>query len=168
MMRLENTSGPPSYVLENGANGVEWEVSIGTIASPPLNNDFIISKVGSGSVEFGITAAGDVFVQGSQVHLDYVFEPDYPLMLLEDLKTFINRERHLPNVPSAEEINKNGLNLTQFQMRLLEKIEELTLYAVEQHIRFDKLKKQNEALAETSNYLGKRLRTLEQQIASLQ
>ena len=74
---------------------------------------------------------------------DYVFEKDYPLMSLDELRAFIAREEHLPNVPSADEIKKNGLNLSQFQMRLLEKIEELTLYILAQQEQIEALRMQN-------------------------
>ena len=64
---------------------------------------------------------------------DYVFEPDYQLMPIQQLGQFIEANKHLPNVPSANEIKTSGLNLSQFQMRLLEKVEELTLYTLDQH-----------------------------------
>jgi hypothetical protein len=63
---------------------------------------------------------------------DYVFEPDYPLMPIEQLGAYVAKEKHLPNVPSAAEVKDNALNLGQFQTRLLEKIEEPTLYSVQQ------------------------------------
>ena len=63
---------------------------------------------------------------------DYVFEPDYQLIPLDELAAFVHAEKHLPNVPKAAEIRASGLNLSQFQMRLLEKIEELTLYTLAQ------------------------------------
>ena len=63
---------------------------------------------------------------------DYVFEPDYKLMPAEELGRYLEREKHLPNLPKANEIKEKGLNLSEFQMKLLEKIEELTLYAVQQ------------------------------------
>ncbi len=63
---------------------------------------------------------------------DYVFEPDYALMQFDELENFIAREKHLPNLPSAAEIRDKGLNLSEFQMKLLEKIEELTLYTMQQ------------------------------------
>ncbi len=71
---------------------------------------------------------------------DYVFEEDYSLMTLDELRAYIAREKHLPNVPSAEDIEKHGLNLSQFQMRLLEKIEELTLYILAQQEQIEALK----------------------------
>ena len=63
---------------------------------------------------------------------DYVFEPDYLLMPLPELATFIAHEKHLPNVPSAAEISETGVNMTDMQMTLLAKVEELTLYTIEQ------------------------------------
>lgn len=83
---------------------------------------------------------GDIRVQGGSFiddgttlnAPDYVFEPDYRLMSLGELREFVAREKHLPNVPSAADIKDQGLNLSQFQMRLLEKIEELALYTLTQ------------------------------------
>jgi hypothetical protein len=63
---------------------------------------------------------------------DYVFEPDYKLMRIEELEKFIEKEKHLPDVPTATEMKEKGLNLSEFQMKLLQKIEELTLYTVQQ------------------------------------
>jgi trimeric autotransporter adhesin len=63
---------------------------------------------------------------------DYVFHPDYRLMGIDALEKFITEEKHLPNIPAAVEIRDKGLNVNDFQMKLLEKIEELTLYTVQQ------------------------------------
>jgi hypothetical protein len=63
---------------------------------------------------------------------DYVFEPGYDLRSINRLEEFLLSEKHLPNVPGAAEIREKGLNLAEFQMKLLEKIEELTLYTIKQ------------------------------------
>ena len=63
---------------------------------------------------------------------DYILDANYPLMSLADLRTYIDREKHLPNMPGAAEITREGLNLSEFQMNLLEKIEELTLHILKQ------------------------------------
>jgi hypothetical protein len=63
---------------------------------------------------------------------DYVFDPNYNLMGIDELKEFIAREKHLPKIPAAAEIRDKGLNVSEFQMTMLEKIEELTLYTVQQ------------------------------------
>ncbi|HYK91639.1 MAG TPA: hypothetical protein VE398_22925 [Acidobacteriota bacterium] len=68
----------------------------------------------------------------SQKKGNYVFEPDYKLMPIEELQKYVQKEKHLPNVPDATEIKGKGLNLGEFQMKLLEKIEELTIYTVQQ------------------------------------
>ena len=67
---------------------------------------------------------------------DYVFNDNYELTTLEDIESFIKTFRHLPEVLSAKEIKENGkLNLGELSIALLKKIEELTLYAIEQNKR---------------------------------
>lgn len=138
---------------------------IGTLADKPLILGTAsvdrIHIASSGNVGIGVSSPasrlhvdGDVRVQGGSFIddgttlnvPDYVFDPGYPLMPIEELRDFVARERHLPNVPSAEEIRENGLNLSQFQTRLLEKIEELTLYTLTQHKEIAALKDENARL----------------------
>jgi|GEM_PF-727554 len=69
---------------------------------------------------------------------DYVFEPDYELLPLREVRTFIETNKHLPNVPSAKELT-GPINLSKMQMKLLEKIEELTLYTLEQQETIQRL-----------------------------
>ena len=70
---------------------------------------------------------------------DYVFEKDYQLMPLIKVENYILKKGHLPNIPSAEVIEKEGLDLGEMNKLLLEKIEELTLYLIEQEKRITKL-----------------------------
>ncbi len=70
---------------------------------------------------------------------DYVFEPDYKLMPLEDVEKFTKENKHLPNVPSAEEMVKNGLDLSKTSKMFMEKIEELTLHIIELNKRINDL-----------------------------
>ena len=76
---------------------------------------------------------------------DFVFEPDYELMELDEFGTYVRENRHLPNIPSAEEMNE-GVRLTWMQMRLLEKIEELTLYTIAQQEEISELRSVVETL----------------------
>lgn len=62
---------------------------------------------------------------------DYVFKKNYKLATLEEVEKHINDKGHLANIPSAEEVVKNGLNLGEMDAKLLEKIEELTLYSID-------------------------------------
>ncbi|MEA3420031.1 MAG: hypothetical protein U9Q90_11605 [Campylobacterota bacterium] len=77
---------------------------------------------------------GNLYVKGTKMNVpDYVFKDNYKLMPLNELKAFIKKNNHLPGVISAEEVGKAGvINLSGLQMTLLEKVEELTLYTLEQ------------------------------------
>lgn len=74
---------------------------------------------------------------------DYVFENDYQLKSLEEVENYITKNKHLPEIPSAKEFEKNGINVSEMNMALLKKIEELTLYVIEQNKRLDKVEKEN-------------------------
>ena len=64
---------------------------------------------------------------------DFVFEKDYNLRSLEDLESYIAQNKHLPDIPSESEVKENGINLGEINAKLLQKIEELTLYVIEQN-----------------------------------
>ena len=77
--------------------------------------------------------SGEVIVNGSSlVPADFVFAADYALPSLEDVLSFVRRRGHLPNLRSGEEMKAGGINLTEFAMTLLRKVEELTLYLIKQ------------------------------------
>ncbi|WP_316815846.1 hypothetical protein [Pedobacter nyackensis] len=63
---------------------------------------------------------------------DYVFEKDYPILPLNELEMFVSKNKHLPNVPNAAEVKKDGIDVGEMNAKLLQKIEELTLYIIEQ------------------------------------
>lgn len=71
---------------------------------------------------------------------DYVFEEDYQLMPLVDLEKSIVENKHLPNIPSAKEVEQNGLELGEMNKKLMQKVEELTLYIIELNKEVQKLK----------------------------
>jgi hypothetical protein len=76
---------------------------------------------------------------------DYVFSKNYTLNTLEEVEQFINTNSHLPDIPNAKEIETNGQNLGEMQLKLLEKIEELTLYVIDLKKEIEQLKsKDNE------------------------
>ena len=64
---------------------------------------------------------------------DYVFFEDYDLKSLDEVSNFISENGHLPNIPTAKEVKQNGIKLGEMNAKLLEKIEELTLYLIEQN-----------------------------------
>jgi hypothetical protein len=81
---------------------------------------------------YGTAYAREVNVALSIPGPDYVFEKDYELLSLTELETYINQNKHLPEVPSAKEMEKDGLNLKEMNLILLKKVEELTLHLIEQ------------------------------------
>ena len=114
------------------------------ITSRGTGFEFGVVNTTDGAVSVGkkmnLTPAGNLEVEGVFISNgttlavpDYVFEPNYKLMSLDKLESFIKKEKHLPNILSAEEINSSGkLDMTSMQLKLLEKIEELTLYTIKQ------------------------------------
>jgi len=63
---------------------------------------------------------------------DFVFEDDYILPTLSEVENHINEKGHLKDIPSADEVAENGINIGEIQAKLLQKIEELTLYTIQQ------------------------------------
>ena len=96
---------------------------------------------------------GGILTEAVRVQLetdwaDYVFADDYKLLPLEEVESFIEENGHLPNVPSAEEVKSNGIELAEMAKIQQEKIEELTLYLIEQKKEIEQLKAQMKAMIE--------------------
>lgn len=95
-------------------------------------------------VEQGIlTEKVKVAVASSPAWADYVFAADYKLKPLSEVEKFIDENNHLPNIPSADELVKEGLDLGKMQALQMEKIEELTLYLIEMKKEIEVLKNEN-------------------------
>lgn len=80
---------------------------------------------------------------GTNAGADFVFEKDYNLPSLDSIDKFIQENKHLPEIASAEEMKKDGINLSEMNIKLLQKIEEMTLYMIEQNKKINELQKQN-------------------------
>ena len=80
---------------------------------------------------------------------DFVFVSDYNLKPLSDVESFIQTNRHLPEIPSEKAMLEDGISINEFQIKLLQKIEELTLYAIEQSKKIEKMEKEIKELKET-------------------
>ncbi|AYL93836.1 hypothetical protein [Mucilaginibacter celer] len=155
-------TGAASY---NGLFISPFESTAGSGASFLINagTNSAADGAGSHSSKFVVTNAGRVGIgtttpaeelsvngniRAKQVKVetanwpDYVFEQAYKLPSLTDVKTYINQNGHLPEVPSAAEVDKNGQSLGEMNKLLLKKVEELTLYLIEK----DKEDKQKDKL----------------------
>jgi len=71
---------------------------------------------------------------------DYVFKKNYNLMPLQELEQFVNKNHHLPEIPSAATVEENGIELGEMNAKFLKKIEELTLYIIDLQKQIDELK----------------------------
>ncbi len=91
-------------------------------------------------VETGIVS-DDLAIINAENWSDYVFEEDYELRDLDTLEKFIQENGHLPNIPSEKEILQEGYSIHDMNTRFLEKIEELTLYSIEQNKKINALLK---------------------------
>lgn len=88
--------------------------------------------------DYRLVVGGKVLAEEVRIKLikdwaDYVFQPDYRLATLPEVATYIRDHQHLPDMPSAAEVSATGVSLGEMQAKLLRKIEELTLHAIEQH-----------------------------------
>lgn len=96
-------------------------------------------NIGVGTIDtkgYKLAVAGNMIAESVKVKLksnwpDYVFEPSHPMLSLGELNEFIKKNKHLPEIPSAKEIERNGIDLGETNAMLLKKIEELTLYLIQ-------------------------------------
>jgi hypothetical protein len=170
---LRNPLGK-TWAISSGANMItESSFSIYNWSdnqSIPFFHINISGNVGLGTIspDERLTVKGKIHTQEVKVDMlgplvpDYVFTKDYKLKTLLEVETYINNNNHLPEIPSANEIEKNGLFLAEMNMSLLKKVEELTLYAIEQEKKLNKqsalidsLKKENESFKNLSERLLK-------------
>jgi hypothetical protein len=112
--------------------------------------------IGTTSPDSKLTVAGNIHAREVKVTVnaggvpDYVFANDYKLKSLQEVEEYIKQNSHLPEIPSAQEIEKNGLMLAEMNLSLLKKMEEMTLYVIE-------IKKENEKQDEKIRILESKL-----------
>jgi hypothetical protein len=152
-LTLENAgTGNVGFRLDNDETVVDINL---------IDQEFRIN-FGASPSELTLDASGNLTITGSYAP-DYVFDEEYPLLSVDELAKFIEENGHLPNVVSDAEVKASGrINISQFQLSLLEKVEELTLYTIDQHrtigalgADFVALKHENELLREKLEYFEK-------------
>ena len=92
----------------------------------------------------GTVVAQDVTVKEYYNWPDFVFSNEHNILPIPELENYIKRNKHLPGIPSAKEVKENGLKLGEMNKLLLQKVEELTLYIIQQQKEIEKLKKEVE------------------------
>jgi hypothetical protein len=104
--------------------------------------------IGTTNPDAKLAVKGTVHAEEVKVDLqvpapDYVFEENYHLPSLTETESYIKTHKHLPEIPSAREMEANGINLSEMNMLLLKKVEELTLHMIRQQAEIDQLEKTN-------------------------
>lgn len=133
------------------------------------DNGNVIEAFGSDNTvaNFQVTGAGNVYARRYITTLnpfpDYVFQPDYKLRTFAELREFINTNKHLPNMPTATEVDENGADIGEINRLLVEKVEELTLYVLELEERLSEA----ESTENNNESLQKRIERLEGLILKL-
>jgi hypothetical protein len=112
-------------------------ITVGTSAVAIPSGSTYKMAVGGGI----ITEKVRIATNGTTAWADYVFEPNYKLRSLSEVAQYIKINKHLPDVPSIAEVQASGIDLAQTQVMLLQKVEELTLYVIEQQREIERLKK---------------------------
>ncbi|MBL4662249.1 MAG: hypothetical protein JKY22_01500 [Flavobacteriaceae bacterium] len=110
----------------------ESKVIIGGVSTPGDYRLYVVGGILTERVKVALSATSD--------WADYVFEEDYVLRPLSELEKFIKEKKHLPGVPSAENLVKGGIDLGVMQAKQMEKIEELILYVIQLKKEIDELK----------------------------
>lgn len=138
----------------------------------PETEVFSISKIGNvgvGTIDtkgYKLAVNGDAIFTKIKVRQygnwpDYVFDNDYKVPTLAEVEAFIKQNKHLPEVPSARVVEEKGLDLGDNQAVLLKKIEELTLYIIEQNKRIEKLETSNIQLVKENQAIKDILQKIE-------
>ena len=113
---------------------------------------------------FNFAVNGKIVTKEVKVTLDgwsdFVFNKDYDLKDLEEVENFIEENNHLPDVPSEKDVIENGIALGEMDATLLQKIEELTLYMIEQNKKTNKLIEEVQDLKVENKTLKKEINTL--------
>lgn len=129
------TPGDEAILFSDGAAGGSQNASSGLYIGPHSGTAAGIRIGGDGTLE-----SHAIKVVGGNAFPDYVFEKDYSLMDLKELEVFLNDNKHLPGIPSAKEVEQNnGVELGEMNKQLLKKVEELTLYIIDQNKRIEAL-----------------------------
>lgn len=113
------------------------------------NGNLLIGKTSQQNASYKLDVNGTIRANEIKVNLDgadFVFEKNYKLLPLNKLEKFVKTEKHLPEVATAKEMQENGADLGNLNSKFLQKIEELTLYVIEQNKKIIELEKQNEKI----------------------
>lgn len=150
-LHIENTDPDNwSFMRLKGSGVIFWDIA------QYGNNDYLEFRPLGSNPAVVFKRNGNVAIHGKleskevKVTLtptaDFVFEENYNLPTLGFVENHIKEKKHLPEIASAKEMKKNGVNIGEFQIQLLQKIEELTLYTIQQQKEIESLRNENQEI----------------------
>ena len=116
-------------------------ITVGTGVTIPAGSTYKMAI--SGGI---ITEKVRVATSGTPFWADFVFDKNYQLRPLLELENYIKINQHLPEIPSTADVTKNGIDLAETQALLLQKVEELTLYIIQQDKKIIRLERKMKAI----------------------
>ena len=127
----------------SGYNFTKGNVGVGKL-TPTCKLDVAGTMRAESIIADGLIRAEEIIVETTGA--DFVFAEDYQLRPLSEVKAFIEENKHLPEIKSAQEMQENGVSVNELQTQLLQKIEELTLYLIQQEQTIQELSQELEQL----------------------
>lgn len=161
-----NTNGYISFYRGSSANDGYLGFSTSGVERMIINNQGNVAIGSNISNSYKLAVGGTITAEEIKVQLrqngnwpDFVFEKDYKLPSLQEVENFVKQNGHLEGVPNTAEVTKEGFLLGEMNIKLLQKIEELTLYTIAQEKEINLLKEQSEVIKtlEKENILLKKL-----------
>ncbi len=152
LIKATNSTTNTNPFIVNGNGSMILNNGMTTTFNLASDGQLIMRHGGTGEKTFqfdinGMFRARRVRVD-AETWADYVFEPSYQLMPLAEVKNYVQQNKHLPSVPPEAEVKEQGIDLAEMNKILIQKIEELTLYLIEQNENTADLQAQVKALQE--------------------
>lgn len=144
-----NNTNPKIFSAKNSISGKSIFQIYGDgkveLNSSNDNNGLLVINNSNGNPVYNVFGNGKVWAQEMRITVqnpwgDFVFEKDYRLISIKELEEFIKSYKHLPNIPSASQIETEGLDIAEIQRLQMIKIEELTMYIIQLKAEIEKLK----------------------------
>ena len=143
--KLPSNNGQLQTIVQQTPVGTDVTPAVLPVLITDANGNIALNTFDTKGYKFAVNGsaiATSMTVKLNSAWPDYVFKKDYQLPSLQEVKTYIDQNQHLPEIPSEEQIAKEGLNLGEMNKLLMKKLEELTLYLIEQDKKIDSQQQQ--------------------------